>query len=124
MEEVSDLLLNQRIRNRIIETLEVYVSVEDQKLFGPDEVINMWDDFVDDERLATYDEPAFNKQEQLAISVFHNNWNRVCDNTPQHMPPIEQLVKEQYWVQLMNDAREALLILAIRGRLDEDQEII
>ena len=117
------MLLNQRIRNRIIETLEVYVSIEDQKLLGPDEVINMWEDFVDDERLPTYDEPAFNKQEQLAISVFHNNWKRVCDNTPQHMPPIEQLQNERYWLQLTNDAREALRILAVRGRLDEDQEI-
>ncbi len=74
MEEISELLLNQRIRNRIIEVLEVYASVDDQKFFGTGEVVNMWEDWVDDKRLPGYREPIFSKQEQLAISAFHSAW--------------------------------------------------
>ena len=44
MKEISDKLLKQRLRNRIIEVLEITSSPEEQRRLGPDEVICLWDD--------------------------------------------------------------------------------
>ncbi|HID03063.1 MAG TPA: hypothetical protein EYP18_07650, partial [Desulfobacterales bacterium] len=61
MDDISDNLLNQRIRNRIIEVLEITSSQSDLEKFGANEAVNMWEDWVDDERIKDYVEPVFTK---------------------------------------------------------------
>ena len=123
MDDISEILLNQRIRNRIIEVLQIYASLDNQKIFGSSEVVNLWDDWVDVERLKNYTEPVFSSHEQRGISEFHKNWMQICDNTPDEMPNIDELMINQEWLQLVNSAKEALTILMIRGVLSEDKEI-
>ncbi len=123
MSKISEILLNQRVRNRIIEVLEIYCSFENQEIFGPDEIINMWDDLVHDNYLNTLVEPVFSLEEQYVFSDFHNNWKEICDNTPQYMPPLSILKKDHKWISLMINAKKALNIFLIRGRFNEEVEI-
>jgi hypothetical protein len=123
IENPSETLINQRIRNRIIEALEIYLSIEFQERFGLDEVINIWEDWVDNERMPEYTEPVFTKQEQFAITNFHKQWEKVCKNTPQIMPSVKAMIEDKNWIQLINIAEETLKILLLRGRLSEEVEI-
>jgi len=123
MEEISDLLLNQRIRNRIIEVLEITTSYEEQEKHGGDEVINMWEDWVDDERIGDYVEPVFTKKEQERLAEFHKAWNYVSNHTPQFLPDISELKKNNDWTNLMASASDALAVFRQRGKLSEESEI-
>ena len=123
MEEISDLLLNQRIRNRIIEVLEITASYEEQEKFGSDEVVNMWEDWVDDNRIIDYLEPVFTKQEQECLAEFHKTWNYVADHTPQILPNISELKQNEYWSALVDAASKALVVFSQRGKMSEDIEI-
>ena len=123
MAEISTLLLNQRIRNRIIEVLEITASYESQEKFGADEVINMWEDWVDDDRIGKYVEPVFSKQEQACMIEYHNIWNYVADHTPQCLPDISELKGNEYWLSLMATASKALSIFNQRGKQSEENEI-
>ena len=123
MEEISDLLLNQRIRNRIIEVLEITASYEEQEKHGGDEFINMWEDWVDDERIGDYVEPVFTKKEQERLAEFHKAWNYVANHTPQFLPDISELKKNNDWTNLMASASDALAVFRQRGKLSEESEI-
>jgi hypothetical protein len=123
MEEISNILLNQRIRNRIIEVLEITASYEKQEKFGGNEVINMWEDWVDDNRIGEYIEPVFSKQEQECLTEHHKTWSYVADHTPQFLPDINELEGNEYWSSLMASASKALSIFNRRGKLSEENEI-
>ncbi len=122
MNNISDTLQKQRIRNRIIEVLEMTSSKSDLKKIGADSIVNMWEDWVDDEIIKEYREPVFTKQEQKALLAFHSRWKSVTDNTPKDMPPITELLLNKYWLQLMASAKTTLDVFSQRGRLKEDTE--
>ncbi len=123
MEDISNTLLNQRIRNRIIEVLEVTSSPSDQEKLGANEVINMWEDWVDDEKIKNYVEPVFTKQEQEELLKFHTTWHHVTNNTPKNMDAISDFLHNKYWLQLMSSATKTLDTFNHRGKLSEDAEI-
>ena len=123
MGDISDTLLAQRWRNRIIESLEVFASLEQQMLIGADETINMWEDCINEERLKIFIPPAVTSEEREAILKFHEVWEEVADSAPQFMPPVEELLPTAAWQKLMATAEEALLIFYKRGRLNEDIEV-
>lgn len=66
-DRISDQLLAQRLRNRIMEVLSIYCCDEDWASLGPDEVINQWEDFVDRQRFAIFIEPVFTTEEQTQL---------------------------------------------------------
>jgi hypothetical protein len=123
MQEISDILLKQRIRNRIIEVIEIIASYEAWEEFGGDEVINMWDDWVDDNRIGHYIEPVFTKQEQECMAELQNRVNQVVDHAPQFLPSISELKGNAYWSSLVLSASKALAIFNQRGRMSEEIEI-
>ena len=123
MKEISDKLLKQRLRNRIIEVLEITSSPEEQKKCGPEEVINLWEDFVDEEKILFYDEPVFSFEEINEIRRYHNTWNYVCDNTPDRIKSIEDATKIDCWVELQKEAAIALQVFMRRGKFVEEYEI-
>jgi hypothetical protein len=86
MKEISQILLLQRIRNRIIETLTAYTHESNWDLFGDDEMVNIWEDWVDEQSLASYITPVFSQSEQSALHQFHKDWLDYCSNTPFEIP--------------------------------------
>lgn len=129
--QISRQLLQQRIRNRIIEYLEIASSAEKQREYErrvpiaqvPNEMINMWADVVDPGNLDWYSEPVFSDEENHAVRSFHDVWSDVADATPDPMPhTIEALLGTPTWNRLMVAASEALQVFAERGCFNEDVE--
>lgn len=82
MSEISDTLLKQRLRNRLIESLDAFADEETVGAVGTDEIIEIWYDYMDDDRLGFYDEPVFSSEEVSAIRRFHN----LLENTYKQVP--------------------------------------
>lgn len=120
---ISDQLLAQRLRNRIMEVLSIYCCDEDWASLGPDEVINQWEDFVDQQRFAIFIEPVFTAEEQTQLKAFHAEWLQYCDSTPKSMSPFEVIRNTLEWQQLKRRAGELLHLFEQRGKLSEDVEI-
>lgn len=123
MAEISERLLAQRLRNRIMEVLSIYSTDEDWEYLGPDEVMNQWEDFVDEIRMPLYIEPVFTKQEQDNLRAFHNFWTEYCNSTPKNMPPFKEIKATSEWQSLKTEAQKLLEIFELRGSLNEEVEI-
>jgi hypothetical protein len=129
--KISRQLLQQRIRNRMIEYLELAASAEEQREYErrtpiaviPNEVINQWEDIVNADDWDWYSEPVFSAEESEAIRSFHAVWLAVIDETPEPMPyTIDALIGTSAWNRLMVAARDTLRVLSLRGRFDEERE--
>lgn len=128
--KTSDTLLQQRVRNGIIEYLEVASSFEEQVQYQErvsyvnvaKEMINSWEDWADESRQEWFSAPVFSQVEQDAIRSFHETWNFVADNTSDPMPELDELIGTKIWEQLRAAAESALSVFAIRGRLSDDVE--
>lgn len=121
MPERSQMLLNQRLRNRIMDILRIYADAEEWSRLGPDEVINQWGDIVDDQRISTYVEPVFSKSEQEALRKFHQLWKEYCRSTPRFMPSMNVLKESSKWKALQKEASEAYVLFSERGWFREEQ---
>lgn len=106
-----------------MEVLSTYSEDEDWEHLGPDEVINQWEDFVDENLLPLYVEPVFSKQEREALLTFHQLWLQYCDSTPKSMPTFEAVRKTPEWQHLKLQASNLLKVFEQRGKLDEEIEI-
>ena len=122
MSEISDTLLKQRLRNRIIEVLDAFSDEECVEIIGTGEIIEQWYDYVDEERLVFYDRPIFSNEELNALKRFHN----LLENSNQKVPEtwsLNELLGNKEWESLVSTAKEELQIFQKRGRMDEEQEI-
>jgi hypothetical protein len=123
-------LVLQRIRNRIIETLETFASFDEQRTYAqrvpicyvPYELINRWEDFVDSAQPSHFAEPVFSLEERGAIEQFHCQWRAAADLLPNDHPPLEDVLNARYWMRLRDAARQALAVFLVRGRLSEEVE--
>ncbi|WP_374471198.1 hypothetical protein [Phenylobacterium sp.] len=130
-ESISDQLLRQRIRNNIIDYLEMAASADEQRQFEsavpvacvPDEMINLWEDSVTATDWDWYSQPVFTPEENSAIRAFHKVWEQVADETPDPMPrSIEDLIGTEPWDRLAQAAQKALSAFTRRGRFSGDNE--
>jgi hypothetical protein len=129
-ERISRTLLDQRIRNRIIEYLQIASSYEEQLRYEarvpiadvPAEIICQWSDQVNDHPLARYVEPVYSLEEQAAIANFQAVWERVISETPKYLPPLSELIRKPQWERLRIGALEALEVFLRRGKFDEEKE--
>ncbi len=122
MSEISDTLLKQRLRNRIIESLDAFADEETVKVIGTDEIIEVWYDYMDDERQLFYDAPVFSPDEINAIKRFHN----LLESTYKMVPStwkLEEIKGCKEWSALVSAAREERAMFMKRGLLDEEREI-
>lgn len=111
----------QRVRNRIIEYLELASSFDAQIAYQvavpavrvPHEVINQWEDLVDGD-WQSY-EPVLTSEEIIAIKHFHSVWEEVCDATPSELPSLDELFLTSPWRRLAAGATEALAVLVRVG---------
>jgi hypothetical protein len=127
-DSISLHVLKLRIRNNIIDYLELASSPDEQREYErrvpiaqvPNEMINQWEDCVPDADFDWYCEPEYSLDEQDAIRRFHQIWSSVADETPDEMPPtIGALIGTPVWQRLTDGAGEALRVFRARGRIDE-----
>lgn len=120
MEEISRKLLYQRLRNRVIELLEVYSSVEGIASMGAFEMINMVDDWLP----LDFDEApmVFSDKEKEVIAKFIRLVNSASDTTDEDTWDTEWFRASKEWVRLSEFAKVALIVFSERGRFSEETE--
>ena len=122
MTEISDTLLKQRLRNRLIESLDAFADNDTVEAVGTDEIIQIWYDYMDEDRMEFFDEPVFSVEELNAIKRFHN----LLDKTHQNIPStwkLEELEGIEEWSALVAMACKGVSVFYKRGLLDEETEI-
>jgi hypothetical protein len=126
----SPALVRQRVRNRLIEYLELAASFDQQHTYQatapihvPDEIVNQWEDWYRPDLPSDYAPPLFSHEEALALQKFHAVWNEVALRTPDPLPPLDSLQQTDFWNHLRCAAESALKVFNGRGRFDEDVEV-
>jgi hypothetical protein len=127
--EVSAQLVLQRIRNRILDYLELASSRDAQLAYQAAapvpvayELFNQWDDWFRGDPSSLAD-PAFTEDERSALTRFHSALNEAADLVPQTVPDLAIFQALPGWSIIQRAATEALCAFAHRGRLPEDAEI-
>lgn len=125
---MMELIVIQRIRNRIIEYLELVSSFNVQSAYQaavpyinvPNEVINQWEDSVSPNWRNYIAAPVFSPEEIIAIAQFYDVWDAVAAAAPDPLPPLQILLDTGEWQRLASAAAESLTVFHVRGRLPED----
>lgn len=121
MDEVSDKIILQRLRNRVMDSLKMLsdgVSVDE---IGTDEVINIWYDYVDEEKLSFFREAVFTEQELDSITEMMKVMEANCKAVPSTWAQRDVALCES-WGNIVLSANKALSVFEKRGRFDEDRE--
>jgi hypothetical protein len=125
-------VIDQRVRNRIIEFLEVAASLEEQGRWERDfpiersipyEVINRWEDnFPTDPRRVELPN-VYSREEVAVLREFQGVWELAADALPETFPSVAEVESMPEWQRLMRAAEKASAVFAKRGRLPEDHEV-
>lgn len=107
----------RRVRNNIIEYLEITSSIERQKVehHVPGETINSWDDSFNDSWFKAYLPPVFSDEERTAMLSFNESLGRICSLLPKPLPTFDQLAANREWQQLCEAAANAAAVFRNRG---------
>ena len=119
----------QRIRNRIIEYLELASSAEDRvdyqanvrSVYVPHEIFNQWEDWVPKHPdTITWDPSIYTHDEVSAIKAFHAAWSASSDALAESQSSIEELQEAPDWTSLRSAASSALQVFKREGKRPED----
>lgn len=129
-ERPSRNVLLQRVRNRIIQYLDLAASFEEQKKYQlsvpevsvPNEVINQWEDWVSPEWKNQLIEPVFSKAEREGIEVFSQVLKTVAADISDRLPALDVLIGMPPWHALRDGAHRLLEIFSVRGKLSEERD--
>lgn len=128
----SERVVDQRIRNRIIEYFELAASYDDQLAYEqnvpiahvPYEVINQWEDWVPSGPLTAVRDPSvFSASELHEMYDFQRVWESTASALPDDYPPLRDVQALSAWDQLRQQATRALRVFEVRGKLPEDREV-
>jgi len=126
----SELVIARRVRNRIMQVLDLASSFDAQlgyqhavpRVFVPHEVIHQWDDWVQaPPARALYNPDVFSDDEVKAMADFHAVFLDVCEKTPAVLPALGELQELPEWRRLAHAAGEAARVFLRRGQLSEDE---
>jgi hypothetical protein len=119
--EPSPRVLDQRVRNRIIEVIGILADgVDGLRLFGVSGYFNFFFDWVTDEGdIAPNSAMSIEEREQLM--VLRRLVVAACDDTPATIT--EHALIETGWLdRIVPEAKRALEVFLKRGRFDEEKE--
>ncbi|GAB3080111.1 hypothetical protein [Pedococcus soli] len=128
----SRRVVEQRVRNRVIEYLELASSFEKQREYErnapiahiPYEVINQWEDWVyKDPREDGNLSDVYDKPESEAMGHFHAAWEAAASAVPNNYPPLFEVQSLPEWGRLCDAAASALSVFMRRGKMPEDHEV-
>jgi hypothetical protein len=129
-DDVSARLVLQRIRNRVIEYLELASSFERQLRYQASasvvvahEVINQWEDWISEPIEDLLPPPVFTVEEADAVRNFNEVWKSVVESTPPDMPAVEVVIHWPEWERLRVAAETTLSVFARRGPLPEISDL-
>lgn len=119
------MLVEQRVRNRIIEWLEMVVVYDvDPPPFDLNEVVNQWYDWNEDQAsMSCYPSPTYTEQEASSLALVASAMNSFCEATPKAIASETLACALPEWYRLVSAARQALKELQARGRLAEEHSL-
>ena len=99
----------QRIRNRIIEVLELFSDKDQFESVVAN--LELWEDFVSKESVRNFSPPVFTEQEVKEILVVYSLWESVFLDTKKD---------SKEWLVFRQATNKALKVFMQRGFLPED----
>lgn len=130
-ESPSERLVWERIRNRIIENLELASSFDLQARYSrsvpiadvPAEVIEGWSDVVWEDPPTRDGFPdVFSDEEVEAMCAYAEAWRQATAALPAGAADLSEVQRRKEWASLGAVAVEVLRVFEVRGRFPEDQE--
>ena len=118
-------LVEQRIRNRLVEYLELVASYQaDTSPVDGNGLINLWQDWnPEDATTSSSPAPTYTQREAEWLVVVNDALNAFCDVVPQYISDFASVAALPEWFTFQAAAQHALEVFGIRGRLSEDVEI-
>lgn len=120
MEQISQQLLFQRLRNRVIEVLELHASLEGVVASGTFEVVNIVEDWLplDYEKAPK----VFSEHEKEAITVFLRLSEAFAEAALENKWDKGWLRTSAEWLALSKYSEDALAVFMQRGRFQKKQK--
>jgi hypothetical protein len=124
-------VVEQRIRNRVIEYFEMAASFADQIEYAkavpyvniPYEIINGWEDWGDVDHLGdTEISTTYSADEAQQMRQYKGFWLAASEALPANYPSIEYAQELPEWELMRSAASDALAVFSRRGRMSEEVE--
>jgi len=126
MEKVSQRVVFQRGRNRLIEYLESVQLFElGEYPWDINEQLNQWEDCVGTDHpisATTYTPPVYTEEEYVSLLEVDLTWNEFCNVTPRKVE-LKSFSESPEGKRFVGASKAALWVFNKRGRLPEDYEI-
>jgi hypothetical protein len=129
-DQPSPLVVEQRIRNRLIEYFEWASSFGEQRAYQDvapvpvaGEVFEQWDDWTPEPVTADSFGPVCSRDEVEAMLSYDSVHARAIVETPHVWEPLETFQTLPIWEELRQAAADALTVFRRRGTFPEDHEI-
>lgn len=120
-DQISTAVILQRVRNRVIEYLEMLCAYEfDPPPWDLNETLEQWLDWTGGDE--PFPIPPYNSQEKQLLDDVHATWDRFCDCTPKRIVDAQSEMERVQWFEFQSAAKAALNALCARGRLSEHVE--
>jgi len=125
MEQVTPRIVEQRVRNKIMEYLLVVSEFEsDPGVLDLNDLVNDWEFNVGGPvEPRQFPSPTYTNQEVVALQAVDVAWNRFCNATPETIRDEEIAFASPEWAQFRAEAHSALSVFLKRGKLSEDIEV-
>jgi hypothetical protein len=125
MNEIDPQVVEQRIRNRLMEYVgwvQEYERTSGPRL-GMNELLNQWEDFITrpiDE--SNFPAPVFTRDEVSALNLMDAAWELLCSATPHDIAhdSDSEVFKLREWANFVSSTSEAVEVFYRRGKLSED----
>ena len=116
----TDEWIRRRIRNRIVEGLEVICDPSETARLGLFSTINLWDDFAGELDPDVFSARVFTDMERAAVRRVSHALDAASPGLREDMHEAAALQASASWRAVQGEAAKALAIFLFRGKLPED----
>ncbi|CAG1771168.1 hypothetical protein BAC3_01601 [uncultured bacterium] len=120
---MTSQLVYQRIRNRIIEVLELLIKSENSSpKFQLNELINFWEDWINSPLQENeFPMPVYTEAEDKLLREVSSAINAFCEVTPKSITNEAEAMALPEWSAVIVTARSAHIAMMKRGKFSEDK---
>jgi hypothetical protein len=117
---VSARIVTQRIRNRIMEYLDLVATAEaGPRHLKTSDIVNIWEDYVDMSN-PVFPSPPYSGGESESLMHFARVWDWFANQTEPWPDSYNELFSHPAWPPFRDAAAATLCVLHQRGPSDED----